>query len=62
MTAFTTLLASGAMPMFGLVWRRKQTIPSWFISIAFAESIVAAGMMRGLPISTGKFLMSRGRD
>ena len=44
-TAFTTLLALGAMAMFGLVWRRKQAIPSWFITIALAGSIVAAGMM-----------------
>jgi hypothetical protein len=43
--AFATLVALGAIALVGLIWRRKQAIPGWFLSLALAGSIVSAGMM-----------------
>lgn len=43
--AFTTLLAVGAIALGGLIWRRKQAVPGWLLSVTLAGSIVSAGMM-----------------
>ncbi len=43
--AFTTLLVVGALALGGLVWRRKQALPGWLLSLTLAGSIVSAGMM-----------------
>ncbi len=44
-TAFTTLVVVGAVAFVGLIWRRKQAIPSWYLSLILAGSIVSAGLM-----------------
>ena len=43
--AFTTLVAVGAFALVGLIWRRKQAIPTWYLSLTLAGSIVSSGMM-----------------
>lgn len=43
--AFTTVLAVGTIALGGLIWRRKQGIPGWLLSLTLAGSIVSAGLM-----------------
>ena len=43
--AFTAVLAVGAIALTGLIWRRKQPIPGWMLSVTLAGSIVSAGMI-----------------